>query len=161
MKNKLYLDENNNLLEEQKTTKQSIGIVELNMKFFDVQHKQKFLDVINRMSYADCYHLAVAYLITLDTVCRQHIDSLYDFEEQCIITEGLNKSWQTDTSKKTTRLAFNLWNGCHSDGETYTDKDGYTTPLPSRFFAVDEIFSCSYAPFYFESIKLRFPENFR
>lgn len=132
-----------------------------NVKFFDVQHKEKFIEVINKMNYADCYHLAVAYLITLDTVCRQHIDSLYDFEEQCIILESLQASWQTDTSKKTTRLAFNLWNSCCSDGDTYTDKDGYTVPLPSRYFAVDEIFSCGYSPYYCESLKLRFPENFR
>lgn len=132
-----------------------------NVQFFDIQHKEKFVEVINKMSCADCYHLAVAYLITLDIVCRQHINQLYDFEEQCIILESLQASWQTDTSKKTTRLAFNLWNGCHSDGDTYTDKDGYTTPLPSRFFSVDEIFSCSYALYYCESLKLRFPENFR
>ena len=132
-----------------------------NVMFADETHKEKFVEVINRMNYADCYHLAVAYLITLDTVCRQHINQLYDFEEQCIIPEALNKSWQTDTSKKTTRLAFNLWNGCHSDGDTYTDKDGYTTPLPSRLFSVDEIFSCSYALYYCESLKLRFPENFK
>lgn len=132
-----------------------------NVQFFDIQHKEKFTEVINKMNYADCYHLAVAYLITLDIVCRQHIDSLYNFEEQCIISDSLNASWQTDTSRRTTRLAFNLWNGCHSDGETYTDSDGYTTPLPSKYFAVDEIFCCAYAPYYIEGIKLRFPENFR
>lgn len=132
-----------------------------NVKFCDVQHKEQFADVINRMACIDCYHLAVAYLITLDTVCRQHIDSLYNFDEQCIIPEGLKESWQTDTSKKTTRLAFNLWGGCCDDGETYADKDGYTVPLPSKCFSVDEIFCCSYAPYYVEGIKLRFPEKFR
>lgn len=156
---KYYLDENNNLMK--KKAVRNIVITDIGITFADETHKQKFLEVLNKMSYADCYHIAVAYLLTLDTVCRKHIDSLYDYEEQCIILESLKESWQTDTSRKTTRLAFNLWNGCHSDGDTYTDSDGCTTPLPSRYFTVDEIFSCSYAPYYFESIKLRFPENFR
>lgn len=115
---------------------------DMNIKFYDIQHEEQFVDVINRMNCIDCYHLAVAYLITLDTVCRQHINQLYNFNEQCIMAEGLNESWQTSTSRKTTKLAFNLWNGyCN--------------------VSVDEIFSCSYAPYYFESIKLRFPESFR
>lgn len=160
MKSRYYIDENNNLMADDGKVI-SIGIIETDMKFYDEEHKEKFVEVLNKMNYIDCYHLSVAYLISMDTVCRKHINQLYDFKEQCINLESLKASWQTSTSRKTTCLAFNLWNGCHSDGETYTDKDGYTTPLPSRFFAVDEIFSCSYAPFYVEGIKLRYSEYFR
>jgi hypothetical protein len=53
---------------------------------------------------------------------------------------------------------FNLWNGYCSDGETYTDADGYESDLPSRMYAVDEIFCCGYAPYFYEAIKLRYPE---
>jgi hypothetical protein len=52
---------------------------------------------------------------------------------------------------------FNLWNGCHSDGETYTDRHGEEVELPSYRYTVDEIFNCSYAPYYWQAIRLRYP----
>ena len=78
-------------------------------------------------AYLDGYHLSLAYLLTLDTVLRDHIGALYDVKKDVIIFEGLNKPFQTSTSSKTTRLAFNLWNGTVYDSdppETYIDKDG-------------------------------------
>jgi hypothetical protein len=128
------------------------------MRFYDTKHENIFYDLIKRMNNTDCYHSAVAYLIGLDTVCREHIESLYDFDEACIKPSALSEAWQTGTSRKTTRLMFNLWNGYCSDGETYTDADGYESDLPSRMYAVDEIFCCGYAPYFYEAIKLRYPE---
>lgn len=122
-------------------------------------HWLNFTDIINQMKKSDVYHMAVAYLLALDTVTRQHVPEIFDFEEDCIKLEGLDKPWQTGTSRKTTRLAFNLWNGCCSDGQTYTDEDGYTRDLPSRHFAVDDIFCCEYAPYYWQALKIRFPES--
>lgn len=127
------------------------------MKFYDDKHEQLYKDLCGRMKYLDEYHKAVAYLLSLDNVVRGHIRDVFDFEEDVIIREGLNKAWQTGTSKKTIRLAFNLWNGCTSDGEEYTDENGYTSDLPSRYYAPDEIFCCSYAPYYWEAIKIRYP----
>lgn len=126
--------------------------------FFDREHWQAFTDCIARMQHSDVYHISLAYLLTLDSVCREHLDSLFDFDGDGIKRSALHEGWQTGTSKKTTRLAFNLWNGCHDDGEKYKCKDGYETDLPSRYYAVDEIFACSLAPYYWEAIKLRYPE---
>lgn len=123
------------------------------------EHLQTFTEVINRMKYSDVYHKSIAYLLALDTVTRKHINDIFDFKEDCIKPESLKKPWQTSTSRKTTRFAFNLWNGCCSDGETYTDEDGYTRDLPSRHFAVDDIFCCQYAPYYWQALRIRFPES--
>lgn len=111
------------------------------------------------MQNKDCYHLSLAYLLTLDKVCKEHIKDIFDLKTDGIKTTALEKSWQTGTSRKTTRLAFNLWNGCFDEGKEYYDhKDGYNKILPSRYFAVDEIFCCEYAPFYYQAICLRYPE---
>lgn len=126
--------------------------------FADDTHWQCFTSIINQMQQSDVYHMSMAYLLSLDTVTRQHVSEIFDFEEDCIKPDALQKPWQTGTSRKTTRLAFNLWNGCCSDGETYTDEDGYTADLPSGEYGVDAIFCCSYAPYYWEAIKIRFPE---
>lgn len=129
----------------------------MNIFFFNDEHKATFYGLLSRMQSDDCYHQSLAYLMTLDSVCREHLNDLFNIEEDLIKRKGLYCSWQTGTSKKTTRLAFNLWNGCHADGETYKCKDGYETDLPSRYYAVDEIFNCSYAPYYWQAIKLRYP----
>lgn len=126
--------------------------------FADDKHWKSFTAIIAQMQQSDVYHMAVAYLLSLDTVTRQHIKDIFDFSEDCIKLEGLDKPWQTGTSRKTTRLAFNLWNGCCTDGETYTDEEGYTADLPSGNYSVADIFSCSYAPYYWQAIKIRFPE---
>lgn len=126
------------------------------MRFIDKKHEALYNELCGKMQYLDCYHRSLAYLLTLDRVLREHIDSVYDIKNDNIIPDGLHKAWQTDTSRKTTRLAFNLWSGYCYDGEMYVDEKGYTCDLPSRRFAVDEIFCCSYAPYYWGAIKLRF-----
>lgn len=126
------------------------------MKFYDDKHRATYDEICRKMSYIDCYHSSMAYLLALDNVLREHIDAVFDFKSDGIKRSALHQSFQTGTSLKTTRLAFNLWNGCSDDGETYTDKDGYTADLPSSLYSVEQIFSSVYAPFYYEAVKLRF-----
>ena len=116
----------------------------MNIKFYDSNHEQAYYDLMKQVKSQDCYHSALAYLLTLDTVCREHWQNLYDPTADIILFDGLKQGWQTGTSVRTTLLAFNLWN-------TYVDDDAKrSTP--------DEIFCCQYAPYYFEAIKLRFSE---
>ena len=124
--------------------------------FRNTEHVELYEEIIDNMGNNDVYHKSAAYLLTLDTNIKDHINDVFDFTENSIILEALNLPWQTNTSKKTTRLLYNLWNGCHSDGDTYTDEYGCQSNLPSRFYAVDEIFCSEYAKYYFEAIKLRF-----
>lgn len=125
------------------------------MRFLDEEHKEKFDEFCSRMKHLDEYHTSAAYLLSLDVVCRKHTTELFDFYEDIICPEGLKKAWQTSTSSKTTRLLFNLWNGYCTE-----EKDGYEEPQPSENYAVDNIFNCNYAPYYFEAIRLRFPNFF-
>lgn len=81
------------------------------MNFRDKKHEEIFNELCEKMRYSDTYHQSLAYLIALDTVCRNHISDIYDIAEDSIKTNCINKEWQTSTSKKTIRLAFNLWNG--------------------------------------------------
>ena len=66
--------------------------------FRDDEHKKVYNDICSRMWYLDCYHRSFAYLLALDTVLREHIEDLYDFQEGCIKTDGLHKGFQTGTS---------------------------------------------------------------
>lgn len=116
--------------------------------FRNERHEQEYEELCERMKYLDCYHRAMAYLITLDEVLRNHVMEIFDLKEDSIRSEGLDKAFQTDTSKQTTRLAFNLWNGFCYEAETN---------LISRYFTVDNIFNCNeYAQYYWQAIKIRF-----
>lgn len=117
------------------------------IRFFDKAHWTEFTKVIARMKHSDVYHTSLAYLLTVDTVTRDHIDDCFDFDKDGIKLDALNKPWQTGTSKKTTRLAFNLWNGCCSDG-------AFTSS--AKLYTVDEIFSSALAEYYWQAVKLRF-----
>lgn len=132
----------------------------MEIRFKDDEHKQKYDEICRKMRYLDSYHTAVAYLLALDTACRKHIDDVFDFGGDGIKRECLHKGWQTSTSRRATHLAFNLWNGCCSDGETYTDKDGYEADLPSAEYTPDNIFCDSLAEYFFEAVKLRYPQYF-
>lgn len=120
------------------------------MKFIDETHEKAYIALLQKMnaSVRDVYRQALAYLITADSVCRKHIEQMYDFAERCIISECLAEDWQTGTSLKTCRLAFNLFNG----GLGWCDEEDRRLVTPV------EIFCCELAPYYWEAIKLRYPE---
>lgn len=129
------------------------------IEFQNADHKERYWTVRYMMggSARDPYRASVAYLIALDKVVYEHMRDIFDFEEGRIIPAGLDKGWQTGTSRKTTRLAINLWNGYYSDGDTYTDKDGYESDLPSSYYTPEQIFCNSeYAPYYWQAIRVRF-----
>lgn len=120
------------------------------MIFIDDKHKEAFYRILDKMhlNYSDPERIALAYLLSLNEDCRNHIKDLYDFEERVILPEGLNEEWQTHTSIKTTRLAFNLYNGYSYDEQEEASE--YYTPV--------HLFACSYAPYFLEAIKIRYPE---
>ena len=65
-------------------------------------------------------------------------------EKDEIKPESLAAGWQTSGTTKLTRFAYNLWNG-------YDDKS--CTPY--------DLFDCSFAPYMYEAVKLRYPEYTR
>jgi len=142
--------------------------------FAGKKHEDLFFELFKKMKRKDCYHGAAAYLLSLDPVIQDHINNVFDFKEDVIKPECLRAAWQTGTSKKTTRLLFNLWNGTFKDPERPADEDEEIKTSRQRiidedeaerercrtsmYYAPDEIFSCSYAPYYWQAIQLRYPE---
>ncbi len=117
------------------------------VKFTDDKHQEFYIAMMARVKRNDCYHRAFFYVIGLTDDTRRHIKDLFDFEEDGIKPEGLEKGWQTSGSSRICRMAFNLWGGYVEGGA-----EAETTP--------DNLFACSFAPYFVEGLKLRFPENF-
>lgn len=116
---------------------------------------------LNRiLSYLSCTAMTEAALVVLAMnalgVCadtRAHFDDLFDVAEHGIKLDGLQEGWQTGGTRKVTRLAFNLWNGC-----TYDSPEDADVCKRSPFYGVDEIFCCGYQPYFMQAVRLRFPE---
>jgi hypothetical protein len=125
------------------------------MVFKDNQHKEFYNDcIVKAQAHNDPYRKALFYALGLTNETRRNISSLYDFNERGILLNGLNNGWQTSTSLRVTRMAFNLYNGFAGDiGDGNDQYAGLYTPY--------HLFDTSLLPFLFEAVKLRYPEYYR
>ena len=130
----------------------------MEIRFKDKDHELNYLSLFQQMKKQSSAHQAVAYLLALDPICFLHCRELYDFREGHTIPRGLDEAWHTLKSRRTTRLAFNLFDGHFSDGETYIGSDGFEEMLPSRYYTPYNFFNCDDAPYYVEAVKIRFPK---
>lgn len=117
----------------------------MSIKFKNSEHEKFYEQCLARTGSLDPYHKAFFYTMGISGDTRHHIEDVFDFQEDVIRPEGLNKGWQTSGSTCLTRLSFNLWNGWNSDG--------YATPY--------DLFGTSDAAFMLEAVRLRYPEYCR
>ncbi len=122
-----------------------------NVVFADNEHKQMFFNVLGRMNLEqkkDPWRESFAYLITLDTVCRQHISEMYNFSCGCIDIDCIDSPWQTSSSLRTTLLAFNL----------FTSSLGWCPDELMNQCTPSEIFNdFEYPEYYWQAIRIRYP----
>jgi hypothetical protein len=124
------------------------------LHFTENEHLKFYAEQLTKLN-PDCYLKALIYALGICSTTRRRFGSLYNFKDRCIVPEAVNTAWQTSSSLKVTRLAFQL----------------FTDGMPSAFlcpdqpdvdeckrYSVSDIFCCGYAPFFIEAIKLRYPE---
>lgn len=127
----------------------------MNILFASKEHEERYKSFLESMKSQDVYHQSVAYLLALDDFVGVE-ENVFNFETDRIYPSALSAGWQTSGSARTTRLMLNLWNGW-----AYSNSEDEENGVVSIMYAVDNIFCCSNAPYYFEAIKLRFPLYFR
>jgi len=120
--------------------------------FKDKQHEEFYTQNIEKTnSFKDPYRKALFYTLGLTEETRKYVDRLYNFKERCIEFDGLKDGWQTGTSVRVTRLAFNLFNGFNGgcgDVKPIDDCDRYT-PY--------NLFDCCLMVYMLEAVKLLYP----
>jgi hypothetical protein len=124
------------------------------MRFKDGLHQSFFEKMIARThSQEDPYRKSLFYALGLTDETRNNINTLYDFKENGIEFAGLygpHSAWQTGTSIKITRLAFNLYNGyCGQTDEEAAD------------FTPESLFCNCFLPYMLEAVKIRYPDYAR
>lgn len=115
------------------------------IRFSSKEHKDFYFQMLTKTRNDDSYHRAFFYAMGICEETRRNINTLFDFKEDGIRPEGLSAAWQTGGTRRLCRLALNLWNGWTEEG-----KEQYSAPY--------ELFDCGYAPYFFEAIRLRYPE---
>lgn len=126
------------------------------MKFIDVKHKEFWNEKLKEMEVmgkTDVYYKSIVYTLGICDTTRQHFKDIFNLKTGKINIDSLQSPYQTGTSAKVTRMAFSLWNRCNYDSE----KDIDNGVISSKYNA-SEIFACSYAPYFYEGIKIRYPE---
>ena len=118
------------------------------IRFADREHKAFYNQMLTKTRNSDAYHQAFFYAMGICAETRRNIHTLFDFKEGGIRPKGLAADWQTGGTRRLCRLAFNLWNGWTEEG-----KENRSTPY--------ELFDCGFAPYFFEAIRLRYPEYCR
>lgn len=123
--------------------------------FVSDEHKNFYMNTLKRMYRKEVYQEALCYCLGICEDTRNHIEDIYDFKEGMVKPECLHQGWQTSGSARVVRLAFNLYcNGMPSvNSEENEDKISECGK-----YSVEDIFCCSYAPFFWQAVKIRYPE---
>lgn len=119
-------------------------------------HKEFYLTFLPQCRYQDVYHRALVYCLGIDRDTRDHVDRIYDFETGLVKTECLQEGWQTSGSQKIVRMAFNLY--CNGTPSIYEYEDTETRLEECGRYTVEDLFCCGYAPFFWQAVKIRYPE---
>lgn len=131
-------------------------IKEENIVFISEKHKEFYYDKLKEVRYQDVYHKALIYTLGINDDTRNNINRVYDFKEGLVNPECLHDGWQTSGSLRVVRMAFNLYcNGTPSldlfDKEEEKIRE-------CRMYSPEELFCCSYAPYFWQAIQIRYPE---
>lgn len=124
--------------------------------FSSKEHESFYFETLKKCRYIDAYHNALIYCLGISEVTRSCIDRIYDFKTGNLKLECTKEGWQTGSSLKVTRLAFNLYN----DGEptVFDIEDRDKAVSECGRYSVSDIFCCSYAPFFYQAVCIRYPE---
>lgn len=118
------------------------------INFKSPAHKEFYETMLASAKRQDSYHRAFFYVAGISDMTRENIKRIFDFENDCIIPEGLHDGWQTSGTERISLMAFNLWNGYTEEG-----REDLSTPY--------ELFDTGDMQYFFEGIKLKYPEYSR
>ena len=126
------------------------------IEFIDEEHKKFVLNKyseLKKYGKQDVYYKSLVYALGICETTREHFKEIFNLKKGEINIDSLSAAWQTGTSAKVTRMAFSLWNRCMYDSE-----EDFENGKMSSYYNPSEIFCCSYAPYFWEAIKIRYPE---
>jgi hypothetical protein len=128
-------------------------MMKIEVLYSSLEHARFYHKMLDMCSCKDTYHRALVYSLGICRETRDHIREIYDFKTDFINPECLHYGWQTGGSSRVVRLAFNLYCCCVPSIDHVKD-----ILEEAERYTPDELFACSYAPYFWQAIKLRYPE---
>lgn len=123
--------------------------------FKDEEHEmfyKRFLPMCRRQ---DVYHKAMVYCLGISGDTRRNIGRIFDFDEGSVKTRCLEEGWVTSGSAKVVRMAFNLF--CNGTPSAHT-LEGDEKVKECQRYTVEDLFCCEHAIYFWEAVRLRYPE---
>ncbi|MCP1110804.1 DUF6075 family protein [Ohessyouella blattaphilus] len=128
--------------------------------FKSQEHKEFYFKHMGEVDNKDVYNKALFYTLGIANETRRMIGHIYDFESNSVRPQCLFESWITSGSARAVRLAFNLY--CNDTPSIYKYEENQEETLKEcKYYCIDDVFCCEYAPFFLEAVRLRYPEYFR
>lgn len=126
------------------------------MVFKDKEHEKFYRQYLPKCRYKDTYHLALLYCLGVNADTRRNIDRIYDFKSGLVKPECLEEGWQTSGSQRVVRMAFNLY--CNGTPSVFGKASPEEQLSECEKYTVEDLFCCGYAPYFWQAIKIRYPE---
>lgn len=123
--------------------------------FKNQEHEMFYRYFLPKCRRRDVYHKALIYCLGISGDTRQNVERIYDFDRDSIKTECLGEGWITSGSARIVRMAFNLF--CNSTPSAY-DLEGEEKVRECQRYTVEDLFCCEYAVYFWEAVKVRYPE---
>ena len=124
--------------------------------FKDEAHRKFYMEYLSKCRYQDEYHKSLVYCLGLNSDTRYHVNEIYDFREGNVKPGCLHEGYQTAGSRKVVRMAYNLY--CNGTPSVFKIEDPKEKLQECSCYTVEELFCCGYAKYFWEAIKIRYPE---
>lgn len=124
--------------------------------FKDEKHKDFYQTYMKKCRRQDVYHKALIYCLGISEDTRVNIDRIYDLRTGYVKTECLQEGWQTSGSVRIVRMAFNLY--CNGTPSVYDYESEEGKLQEYAGYTPEELFCCGYARYFWEALKIRYPE---
>lgn len=124
--------------------------------FRSKEHEKFYFEHLPKCRYQDVYHKALVYCLGIDKDTRNHVSNIYDFKTGYVKPECLREGWQTSGSEKVVRMAFSLY--CNGAPSVFEIEDAEEKLQECGRYTAEELFCCSYAKYFWEAVKIRYPE---
>ncbi len=147
----------NTALSAKKERVASVERVARCVTFKDTGHRELFLAYLPECRRVDVYHAALVYCLGISEDTRRNIKAIYDFKTGYVKTECLESSWITSGSARVIRLAFNLYSNAMPSVNDCKDVEEQLRE--SKRYTVEDLFCCEYAKYFWQAIRLRYPEH--
>lgn len=127
-----------------------------NIVFKSEAHKRFFEQYLPKCRCQDVYHAALVYCLGISEDTRKNVNRIYDFKSGAVKTKCLHEGWQTTGSLHIVRMAYNLY--CNGTPSVYDYKEAEEQLSECRKYTVEDLFYCGYAPYFWQAVKIRYPE---